>query len=97
MTEGQFRDWMSQLAEASASESEAHAQTIWWRAQIRQRQESARRAIRPIRIAEAAAGLVCWILAGVVAAEIGPNGLGAFLVLTIISAISVKTATPGRV
>ncbi|HTS26207.1 MAG TPA: hypothetical protein VMH81_10045 [Bryobacteraceae bacterium] len=82
MNDAQFQDWMKQLAEPAASEPPT-ASAIWWRAQLRGRLETRAQSTRPIRVAELAVAIACWLAAAVVSAGLGPSGLAAFIAISV--------------
>jgi hypothetical protein len=82
MDEQQFQNWMKRMPDVDESASVPTAGAIWWRAQLRRRLDAEERATRPIRIAEGAAGISCWLLAGVVSAGLGTGAIIAFLTIT---------------
>ena len=84
MDDLEFQNWMKQMAGADEGTGGAGANAIWWRAQLRRGLEIEERATRPIRIAEGAAALLCWLLAAVLSAGAGGAGLAAFLALTAV-------------
>ena len=61
MNDAQFALLMKQMAGAEAGGSMLDAETIWWRAQLRQRMALEERVTRPLRLAEqlACGSVVC--------------------------------------
>jgi hypothetical protein len=82
MDDAQFQSWMKRMAAADETARPASVNAIWWRAQLRRRVDTEERAIRPIRIAEAAGGLLSWLLAAAFA-SLGTGGLVAFLAVSL--------------
>ena len=83
MDDAEFQSWMKKMAAADEGAKPASANAIWWRAQLRRRLEIEKRATRPVRIAEGAAGILCWILAAALSAGAGAGGLAVFFALTL--------------
>lgn len=83
MTETEFQVWMRQLAAVDANVSAPSASLIRWRARLRRRLDAEQRVTRPIRMAEGAAAISCWLLVIVIAAGIGSGPLVASLAITI--------------
>jgi len=83
MDEQQFQNWMKRMAVVDESAGIPTAGAILWRAQLRRRLDAEARATRPIRIAEGAAGISCWLLAGVVSAGLGTAAIVAFLAINV--------------
>jgi hypothetical protein len=95
MDDAQFRSWMRRMAAVDEGAHPASANAIWWRAQLRRRQDIEERARRPIRIAEGAGGLLCWILAATLSVGMGTVGPVVLLALTLaivggLRAIAIK-------
>jgi hypothetical protein len=65
------------------------AGAIWWRAQLRHRMAERQRVTRPLRVAERAAGVMCFGAAVAAAvtlgARLGVAGVAPFLVVTLIA------------
>jgi hypothetical protein len=90
MDDPQFQSWMKRMAAADETARLASANAIWRRAQLRRRVDAEERATRPIRIAEAAGGLLSWILVAAFAASLGTGGLVAFLAFSLAIAGGLK-------
>ncbi len=71
MNDGEFAGLLKRMVPPEAPLPDA--ETIWWRAQLRQRLVAEERATRPIRIAEQLACSVCILAAAVVAAVLTWN------------------------
>jgi len=94
MTDGNFERWMGRLATEDAVEHAAEdaaapipdSAAIWWRAQLRQRMADRYRVTRPLRMAERAAGVLCFAAAAAVGARLGVAGVAPFIVVTLVAA-----------
>jgi hypothetical protein len=92
MTDGNFERWMERLSAEDAAEVSKDAApipdsaAIWWRAQLRQRMADQYRVTRPLRVAERAAGVLCFAAAVTVGARLGVAGLTPFIVVTLVAA-----------
>ena len=93
MTDGNFERWIKRLsAEDAAEGAEATAApipdsaAIWWRAQLRQRMADRHRVTKPLRVAERAAGVLCFAAAVAVGARVGVAGVAPFIVVTLVAA-----------
>jgi hypothetical protein len=96
MTDAQFQDWMKRMAAMDHGGHPPGANAIWWRAQLRRNLEVRQRATRPIRIAEAAGAIVCWLLAAVASAGMGTRGLVAFVVISAAVVGGIEAVAPRR-
>ena len=98
MTDGNFERWMERLA-AEDSEAAQGPETavasaaqvpdsaaIWWRAQLRQRMADRYRVTKPLRVAERAAGVLCFAAAVVVGARLGAASVAPFIVVVTLVA-----------
>jgi len=83
MDDRQFQEWMRRMADTDENVGRPNANAIWWRAQLRRRLEAEQQMIRPIRIAENAAGISCWLLVAIVSAGMGTQGFVAFLGISV--------------
>ena len=95
MTDTEFQAWMRRLAATDTNASAPSASLILWRARLRRRLDAEQRVTRPIRMAEGAAAISCWLLAVVIAAGMGSGPLVALLTMTVaaiggLSAIALK-------
>jgi hypothetical protein len=97
MNDAQFQDWMKRIAALDDGGHPPSAQAIWWRAQLRQNLEARRRATRPIRIAEAAGAIVCWLLAAAISAGMGTGGLVVFLAISVAIVGGLEAIAPRRI
>jgi hypothetical protein len=94
MTDGNFERWMQRLvvehtAEDAPKDAAApipDSAAIWWRAQLRQRMADRHRVTRPLRVAERAAGVLCFAAAVAVGARLGVAGVAPFIVVTLVAA-----------
>jgi hypothetical protein len=94
MTDGNFERWMERLAAEAAAEDAAKdaaapipdSAAIWWRAQLRQRMADRYRVTKPLRVAERAAGVLCFAAAVAVGARLGVAGVAPFIVVTLVAA-----------
>lgn len=82
MTDTEFQDWMRRLAAVDTKASAPSASLIQWRARLRRRLDAEQWVTRPIRMAEVAAAISCWLLAIVIAAGMGSGPLVALLAMT---------------
>jgi len=98
MTDGNFEHYMRRLAVDPVTASEGaecsaapvpDAGAIWWRARLRQRMAERQRVTRPLRVAERAAGVLCFGAAVAAAVTLGVRlgaaGVAPFLVVTLIA------------
>jgi hypothetical protein len=83
MTDTEFQAWMRRLAAMDTNASAPSASLIQWRARLRRRLDAEQRVTRPIRIAEGAAAISCWLLVVVIAGGMGPGPLVASLAMTV--------------
>jgi hypothetical protein len=95
MTDTEFQAWMRRLAAMDTNASSPCARLIQWRARVRRRLDAEQRVTRPIRMAEGAAAISCWLLAIVIASGIGSGPLVALLAMTVaaiggLGAIALK-------
>jgi hypothetical protein len=95
MDDAQFQNWMKRMAAMEGRTDPPSTGAVWWRAQLRRRMADEERAIRPIRIAEGAAGISGWLLAAFVSTSLGPGALVAFLAISVaivggLGAITLK-------
>jgi hypothetical protein len=96
MDDVHFQSWMRRMAAVDEAGHPHKADQIWWRAQLRQRLNVEKLSTRPIRIAEGAAGLVCWALAAVVSAGIGTGGLVVLLTVTLAVIGGLRAIAPRK-
>ena len=96
MTDAQFQDWMKRMAATDDGGHPPGANAIWWRAQLRRNLETRQRATRPIRTAEAAGAIVCWLLAAVASAGMGTGGLVSFLAISVAVVGGIEAIAPRR-
>jgi hypothetical protein len=94
MDDLQFQSWMRRMAAVNKDAQTPNADEIWWRARLRQRLNTEKRATRPIRIAEGAATAVCWLAATVVLAGLGPGGLLVFVTIAVAIVVGLRAITP---
>ena len=83
VTDTQFHAWMRRLAAMDTSVSAPSASLIQWRARLRRRLDAEQRVTRPIRMAEGAAAISCWLLVVAIAAGMGSGPLVASLATTV--------------
>jgi hypothetical protein len=90
MTEGNFERWIERLRAETAAAEEAAAPipdsaAIWWRARLLQRMADGYRVTRPLRVAERAAGVLCFASAVAVGARLGAGSVAPFIVVTLVA------------
>jgi hypothetical protein len=83
VTDTEFYDWMRRLAATDTSVSAPSASLIQWRARLRRRLDAEQRVTRPIRMAEGAAAISCWLVMVAIAAGMGSGPLVASLATTV--------------
>jgi hypothetical protein len=86
MTDGNFERWMERAAAEDASAPVPDSTTIWWRARLRHRMADRNRVTKPLRVAERAAGVLCFAAAVAVGARVGVAGVAPFIVVTLVAA-----------
>lgn len=90
MTETEFHAWMRRLAAMDTSVSAPSASLIQRRARLRRRLDAEQRVTRPIRMAEGAAAISCWLAAVAIAAGMGSGPLLASLATTVGALAGLK-------
>jgi hypothetical protein len=93
MDDAQFENWMKQLAAADQRDPAASVAVIQWRARLRRQRDAEERVARPIRTAERAAGISCWVMAAVVAAGMGSGALWTFFAMSAVTAGGLRAIT----
>jgi hypothetical protein len=83
MTDTEFQAWMRRLAATDTNASAPSASLIQWRARLRRRLDAEQRVTHPIRIAEGAAAISCWLLVVVIAGGMGSGPLVASLAMPL--------------
>ena len=83
MTDMEFQAFMRRLAAIDTNASAPSASLIQWRARLRRRLDAEQRVTRPIRIAETAASISCWLLVVIIAGGMGPRPLLASLAMAV--------------
>jgi len=83
MTETEFQAWMRRLAVTDTNASAPSATLLQWRARLRRRLDAEQRVTRPIRIAEGAAAISCWLVVVVIVANMGLGPLVASLAMPL--------------
>ena len=86
MTDCDFQSWMRRVAAEPAASPAPDSDVIWWRAQLRHRMADHNRVTRPLRIAERAAGVLCFAAAVAAGARLGSVGLVPFIAVTLVAA-----------
>ena len=97
MTDTEFQAWMTRLAAMDTNASAPIASLILWRARLRRRLDAEQKVTRPIRIAESAAAISCWLLAVVIAAGMGPGPLVALLAITVAVIGGLRAIKLGKI
>jgi hypothetical protein len=83
MDDTQFQGWMRRLADANESAPAPTANAIRMRARLRRRLYAEERVTLPIRMAERAAGIWCWLLTAAISASMGTWALAAWLAISL--------------
>jgi hypothetical protein len=97
MTDTEFQAWMTRLAAMDTNASAPSASLMLWRARLRRRLDAEQKVTRPIRIAERAAAISCWLLAVVIAAGMGPGPLIALLAITVAVIGGLRAIKLGKI
>lgn len=90
MDDAEFQGWVRQIATVDLGAPPPSPDAIWWRAQLRRRLAAEERATRPIRIANGAACIACWVLAAAVLTHGRGDVVAVFVAMTAAIVAGVR-------